>query len=163
MSGSYFDYHEFSEYIKKFKIAEDDFQTWLKTFLLKEAQRVVSLAKQRQRAVGAIDTGFMINSWVVGNEAKVLKANSKGKYTASGVSYDSAFAQKASIEDIKVVGNSFEVTIANTAEYSSFIEFGQRSYSGKYLLTIAVSTVQNALPNRFTNDFAKFLKEKGVK
>ena len=160
--SSYFDYKEFVEYVKKLNKTEEDFTTWLKQFLLKEAQRVVRLAKQRQRAVGAIDTGFMINSWVIGNEAKVLKANSKGKYTASGVSYDSAFAKEASIEDIKVVGNSFEVTIGNTAEYASFIEFGQRSYSGKYLLTIAIDTVQNALPKRFESEFIKFCKKEGI-
>lgn len=160
MSGSYFDYHEFVEYIKKFNIMQDDFDTWLKNFLLKQAQRVVSLAKQRQRAVGAIDTGFMINSWVIGNEAKVLKANSKGKYTKA--TYDSAFAKEAGIDDIKVVGNNLEVTIGNTAEYSSFIEFGQRSYSGKYLLTISIDTVARALPSRFETEFVKFLKEKGV-
>ena len=163
MKNSFFDYQEFVDYTKKLKIAEGDFQKWLKTFLLQQAQRVVANAKKRQRAVGAIDTGFMINSWVIGKEAKVLKANSKGKYTASGVSYDSAFAKKADITDIKVVGNSLEVTIGNTAEYSSFIEFGQRSYEGKYLLTIAISTVQAAMPSRFENEFIKFLKEKGVK
>lgn len=159
MSKSYFDYTEFTEYSKKFGIMENQFKQWLCKFLLEQAQRVVSKAKQRQRAVGAIDTGFMINSWYIGNETKVLKLNKNGKYS---VVTDSAFAVNASIQDIKIVGNTFEVTIGNSAEYSSFIEFGQRSYTGKYLLTLAVNEVQQALPARFENEFIKFLKEKGV-
>ena len=160
MSGSYFDYHEFTDYIKKLHIAKEDFDTWLKEFLLQQAQRVVASAKQRQRAVGAIDTGFMINSWYIGDEAIVLHQGKNGKYS---VVTDSAFTRKADITDIKVVGNNLQVTIGNSAEYSSFIEFGQRSYTGKYLLTISINTVQNALPARFETEFVKFLKKKGVK
>ena len=159
MSESYFDYKEFVEYSNKLGIAEKEFQLWLCQFLLKEAQRVVANAKQRQRAVGAIDTGFMINSWTIGDEAKVLHKNKNGKYS---VVTDSAFAVDADITDIKIIGDTLQVTIQNTAEYSSFIEFGQRSYTGKYLLTIAIHTVQSALPNRFANEFKKFCKNKGV-
>ena len=130
MTGSYFDYSEVLKYAKKLGIASDELTNWLKEFLLTQAQRVVAEAKKRQRAVGAIDTGAMINSWA--------------------------------FEDVKVRGKTLEVTIYNPMEYASFIEFGQRSYTGKYLLTIGIDTVQRALPNRFKSEWNKFLKNKGL-
>lgn len=153
--GKWFDYHEFSEYVQKLGIAKSDFRIWLKTFLLKEAQRVVSKAKRRQRAVGAVDTGFMINSWGIGTQSIQLKSMNDNYH----VTFDKANSDVASI---KVIGNVLQVEIWNAAEYASFIEFGQRSYSGKYLLTIAISEVQKALPARFDKDFKLWLKSKGV-
>ena len=150
-----FDYKAFKEYVNNLGIATEDFRLWLKTFLLKEAQRVVSLAKKRQRAVGAIDTGAMINSWGIGTQSIQLK-NASDNYH---VKID---PEKSTVASIKVIGNVLEVAIWNGMEYASFIEYGQRSYTGKYILRISIDTVQNALPKRFDSEFKKFLKDKGV-
>lgn len=160
MSSDGFDYKEFKEYAEKLGKTEADFQTWLKTFLLKEAQKVVRNAKKRQRAVGAIDTGAMINSWYIGKQQITLKET--GGTSKSGKSRVSIDPENSTIADIKVVGSYLEVIIGNPMEYSSFIEYGQRSYEGKYILTISVALVYSALPSDFERDFVKFLKDKGV-
>jgi len=160
MIKSGFDFTEFSQYVQNLGIAKQDFRIWLKTFLLQQAQRVVRQAKLRQRAVGAIDTGAMINSWYIGKEKIELKTiNGKSKSGRARVTKD---LENSSVQDIRVVGNVLEVVIGNSMEYASFIEYGHHSYEGKYLLTIAIDTVQNALQGRFNSEFKKFLKDKGV-
>ena len=161
MSASGFDYEEFKNYAANLGKTEKDFQTWLKTFLLKEAQKVVRYAKQRQRAVGAIDTGAMINSWYIGKQKiSLMQTGGTSKSGAAKVTID---PENSTVADIKVVGSYLEVTIGNPMEYASFIEYGQRSYVGKFILTVSIALVYSALPSDFERDFIKFLKDKGVK
>lgn len=158
--NSKFDFHEFSEYVQKLGIAKSEFRIWLKTFLLKEAQRVVRLAKQKQAAVKAVDTGAMINSWYIGSQNISLKQTSgTSKSGKSKVTFDK---NNSDILSIKLVGNVLEVEIGNSMDYASYIEFGHRSYEGKYLLTTSIDKVQRALPARFDKDFKNWLKSKGV-
>jgi hypothetical protein len=157
MSGSGFNYRVYTEYVKNLGIATKQFDKWLKNFLLQEAQRVVADAKKRS----PVKTGFYRESWVIGNEARRIVLGGSKDGTASS-DYRSAFAQKASIDDVKVVGNDLQVTIINWAEYASYIEYGHHEYPAQYVLTIAIDKVQKALPKRFDNEFKKFLKEKGV-
>lgn len=161
---SYFDYDEFSEWAKKFGIAKSDFRLWLKQFLLQEAQRVVAKGKRRT----PVDTGFLRNSWYIGSQ----KIQQKDKTTKSGKTVYSKKSgkamqvidmEKSDITSIKVVGDVLQVEIGLGAEYASFIEFGQRSYQGKYMLTLSVAEVQKQLPARFNKEWLIFLQEKGVK
>jgi hypothetical protein len=157
MSESGFDYYLYKHWLKKFGTSVSEFELWLKKFLLQQAQRVIRDARLRS----PVDTGFYRESWVIGNEAKRIVLGGRPDGTASS-DYKSAFAQKASISDIKVVGKDLQVTIVNGAEYASFIEYGHGSYPAKYVLTVAIDKVQRALPKRFDTAFKQFLKEKGV-
>lgn len=156
--SSGFDYSQYKQYINKLGIVTKDFDNWLKEFLLKEAQRIVALCKQRQRAVGAIDTGAMINSWSIGKEKVVLKQT--GGKSKSGKSTVTKDLKNSSVQDISIIGDTLSVEIYNPMEYASFIEYGQRSYQGKYILTISANKVYQALPKRFEREFANFIKRR---
>lgn len=152
-----FDYKEYLRYVKKLGILKEQFDLWLKSFLLEQAQRCVAECKKRQRAVGAIDTGAMINSWYIGGQEIALKyINLNGK---DRFEIDTEHSEIASIVN---VGDNLEVEIGNSMEYASFIEYGQRSYQGKYILTISINTIQQALPGRFQKAWEQFLKTGGI-
>ena len=159
-----FDYSQFQEYLTKFEDMSKEFENWLKTFLLQQAQRCIARTKQRQRGLDLIDTGFMINAWTIGDEARAIKKGSDGKYTSD---FDSAFASEASIDNVKQVGNSLEITLGNIAEYASYVELGHSTraggwVSGGFMFTISMDEVERAMPTRFQREFTDFLKKWGV-
>lgn len=154
-----FDYKEYLRYVKKLGILKEQFDLWLKSFLLEQAQRCVAECKKRQRAVGAIDTGAMINSWYIGGQQIYLKEQGTAKSGGTGYTID---LEHSDIASIAVIGDNLEVEIGNSMEYASFIEYGQRSYQGKYILTISINTIQQALPGRFQKAWEQFLKTGGI-
>ena len=155
-----FNYTEYLNWVKQLDITKERFDIFLKQFLLEQAQRCVALCKKRQRAVGAIDTGAMINSWSIGSQHIELKSTgSKSKSGKDAVIMDIA---NSDVANIVVVGDTLQVEIYNPMEYASFIEYGQRSYQGKYILTISIDTIQKAIPGRFDKAFHEFLKQGGV-
>ena len=162
---SNFDYSAFEKYVKNFEKMTDDFDAFLKQFLLQMAQRVVARTKQRQRASGAIDTGAMINSWYIGSQQIALKET--GKTSSSGKASVTFDPENSTVLDINVVGSNVEVVIGNAMEYSSYIEYGHSLRNGAwkngyFMLTISIDEIQKQIPARFKSEFAKFLKNKGV-
>ena len=155
--GYKFDYSQFEEYVKNFEKATDNFDTFLKKFLLQQGQRVVRAVKPRT----PVDTGALRESWVIGKEAKAIRYDESGKVTGSD--YTSAFANKASIEDVQMVGDSLQITISNPMEYASYIEYGHHSYLGRYMLTISMNEISSAMSGRFEKEFINFLTKWGVK
>lgn len=159
-----FNYSQFKTYMNKFENMTKTFDEWLKTFVLQQAQRCISRTKQRQNALGLIDTGFMINAWYIGNEARAIRQGKDGKFTSD---YNSAFANKATIDSVKQVGDSLEITIGNIADYSSYVEYGHTTrgggwVNGGFMLTVSMDEIQRAMPTRFQNELIKFLKEWGI-
>lgn len=158
MSDGGFDYKEYVKYVQSLGIAKSEFRIWLKTFLLKEAQRAVSIGKP----LTPVDTGYLRNSWYIGDQ-KIVQTEIGAKGTSkSGNTKMRIDKSNSDVLSIKVIGNVLEVEIGLSAEYASFIEYGHRSYQGKYMLKIAIERVTNALPARFNKDFKNWLKEKGV-
>lgn len=152
-----FDFKEYEKWAQNLGIIKEQFTLWLRKFLLEQAQRCIAECKKRQRAVGAIDTGAMINSWYIGGQEIALKyTNVDGK---DRFEIDTANSQ---IADITMIGNNLQVEIGNPMEYASFIEYGQRSYQGKYILTISIDIIQQALPGRFEKAWQEFLKNGGI-
>ena len=66
------------------------------------------------------------------------------------------------VEDISLVGDDLRVVISNPMEYASYVEYGHHAYEGRYMLTISVDEVQQALPQRFKKQFEEYLKSRGV-
>ena len=164
MSKDGFDYSQFEKFVTKYDKMTKDFENWLKTFLLQQAQRCIARTKQRQRGLDLIDTGFMINAWTIGNEAKAIKKGKDGKFTSD---FDSAFANEATINSVKQVGNSLEIELGNIADYSSYVEWGHTSRGGTwvdggFMLTISIDEIERAMPTRFQREFIQFLKEWGI-
>lgn len=151
-----FDYSQFQNYVKDFEKAQKEFETFLKTFLLQQAQRVIRSTKLRT----PVDTGTLRNSWCIGNETKAIRYDKNGKVT--GTDYQSAFANEATIDDVQIIGDTLQVTISNPMEYASYIEYGQRSYLGRYMLTISMDEISAAMSGRFEKEFKNFLMNWGV-
>jgi hypothetical protein len=55
-------------------------------------------------------------------------------------------------------GNTTTSTITNGQDYASFIEFGQRSYKGRYMLYNAIIDTENRRMKRYSNFFNKNIK-----
>lgn len=151
-----FDYSQFQNYVKDFENAQKEFETFLKTFLLQQAQRVIRAVKPRT----PVDTGALRNSWCIGNETKAIRYDKNGNVT--GTDYQSAFANEATIDDVQIIGDTLQVTISNPMEYASYIEYGQRSYLGRYMLTISMDEISAAMSGRFEKEFKNFLMNWGV-
>lgn len=154
-----FDYKDFEEYVTKFEKMTRDFETFLKTFLLQQAQRCINEAKKNT----PVDTGALRASWGIGSQTLVLKS-SLDEFGKQNVSIDT---ENSTIADISVVGDNFEVTIWNGMDYASYVEYGHRTTSGGFvqgvfMLTISIDKVSRAMPSRFQTAFKQFLKERGV-
>lgn len=145
-----FDYKEYERWVKKLGIIKDDFDLWLKQFLLEQALRVIALGKPRT----PVDTGYLRNSWYIGNQQIVQKEN----YETGQAEIDTS---QSDIASIAVIGNTLEVEIGLGADYASYIEYGHHSYEGRYMLTISIDEVQRQIPARFNKEWLQFLKNRG--
>ena len=154
MANFNFDYKQFKDFVADFGIMEDEFQTFLKGYLLQQAQRVVRSAKLRT----PVDTGALRNSWGIGSQKIALKST----IDDLGAEHVTIDTKNSQVANINVVGSYLEVTIWNGMEYASYVEFGHHSYPPQYMLTIAIDIVEKAMPGRFNKQFKEFLKSKGV-
>ena len=152
LSGFFFD--EFERWIKNLNVAERDFDAFLKQFLLEQAQRVVREARFRT----PVDTGALRASYQIGGQ-EIALTYSVDKYGKEHFDIDTENSQ---IEDISLVGDNLEVIIWNPMEYASYVEYGHHSYEGRYMLTISVDLVNQAIPERFKKQFTQYLINKGV-
>lgn len=154
-----FDYKQYVEYVNSLEIATQDFDTFLKKFLLEQAQRVVAKAKRRT----PVDTGALRASWGIGSQKLVFISNMNYEGNVD-VSLDT---KNSTIADISVIGDNLEVTIWNGMEYASYVELGHSTPAGNwvrgyFMLTISISEVEKAMSGRFDKEFKQFLKSKGV-
>ena len=156
---SEFNYSEFEKYVKKFEKMTDEFETFLKSFLLEMAQRVVARAQKNT----PVDTGAMRASWGIGSQSLALNSS----INADGKTVVSLDTENSQVADISVVGSTLEVTIWNGMEYSSFIEYGHANRDGSwregfFVLTVAIDEVQRQIPARFERAFEKFIKDREI-
>lgn len=156
MARSGFDYKEYKKWVNNLGISTKNFQTFLKTFLLQQAQQAVRQAKQ----LTPVDTGALRNSWAIGTQK--IELIETGGTSASGKPSVTIDPEKSDIDSIKVVNNYLEVTISNGMEYASYVEYGHHNYQGKFMLKISIDNVRLALPTRFQREFEQFLKNGGV-
>ena len=153
--NSGFNYKEYEKWVEKLGILKEEFQLWLKQFLLEQAQRVVALGKPKT----PVDTGYLRNSWYIGTQ-NIVQGDIEGK-SKSGKQLQGINWKASDIASIAVIDNYLEVEIGLGADYASYIEYGQRSYQGRYMLTISIDTVQKQLPARFNKEWLQFLKARG--
>ena len=153
--NSGFNYKEYEKWVERLGILKDEFQLWLKQFLLEQAERVVALGKPRT----PVDTGYLRNSWYIGTQ-NIVQGDIEGK-SKSGKQMQGINWKASDIASIAVIDNYLEVEIGLGADYASYIEYGQRSYQGRYMLTISINEVQRQLPARFNKEWLQFLKARG--
>jgi len=141
VSKAYFDYKEFEQWAKRLSIAKEEFKDWLYEFLFRQGERVVALAKTRQQQFSYV--------------------TSEGKYKI-GLIDTGNMLRSWTVSDVQVNGNDLYVEIYNPAEYASYIEYGQRSFKGAFILTVSIDEVQRQLPARFNKEWLQWLQSKGV-
>ena len=158
---------EFSQIIEfrnKLKKISDEFDMFLKKFLIKQALDVLAKTKKESPT----DTGLLKNSWTIGNQgaairSRVLKSGkNKGKIQYSSV--DSAFENNASIDNVQRDGDTLKVTISNNVEYAKYVEFGhmdrghKKWVEGKFMCSLAIIDVKKKMPKRFQREFDMWVK-----
>lgn len=130
-----FDYSQFKEYITKFENMTESFDTWLKTFLLEQAERCMGRTRARQKALGLVDTGYMSEAWAVGKLSVV--------------------GNTLQVE----VGNPAEY--ASYVEWGHTSR-GGNWVDGGFMFTISLDEIERAMPTRFQREFINFLKNWGI-
>lgn len=152
-----FESHQFNQFVEDMREAYEDFDDWLKQFLLQRAYSVINRAKRRT----PVDTGFLRLSYYVGDSSYIG---------------ETGIVQRASIDSVRVIGNQLYVEVGNGAEYASFQEFGTydnrsatppgssegKGIQGKFMMTISINEVIRTMPKEFHKQFRKYLQSKGV-
>ena len=103
--NSGFNYKEYEKWVEKLGILKDEFQLWLKQFLLEQAERVVALGKPRT----PVDTGYLKNSWYIGTQ-NIVQGDIEGK-SKSGKQMQGINWKASDIASIAVIDNYLEVEI----------------------------------------------------
>ena len=151
MARSGFNFKQYEKWVKDLGVAKNEFDIFLKQFLLEMAQRVISRGKFRT----PVDTGYLRNSWYIGSQnIEQLIHPETGMAIIDKT--------KSDIASISVVGNTMYVEIGLSAEYASYIEYGHHNYMGRYMMTISVDEIQKQIPKRFEQEFKEFIKKYGV-
>lgn len=149
------DFGQLEQFFENFQNAHDDFDEFLRKFLLEMALRAIAKIKEKT----PVDTGALRNTWAVGNQAVQI-----GRTNAQPIS---EFEQAATLESVRVVGNELEITISNAMDYASFVEYGHRLRNGAwrngfFMMTIGVKRIQREIPERFSKEFAQYMRRNGV-
>ena len=149
------DYSEFIAFRDKFERLSNEFEIFLKKFLIKQALDVLAKTKKKHPTI----TGLMKNSWTIGNQGvalrkKVLK-NGKIKYS----SVDTAFVDNASLANVERDGDVLKITISNAVEYAKYVEYGhidrghKKWVEGWFMCSLAIIDVKKKIPKRFQREF----------
>lgn len=154
------DFKEFSKLAREMRAVHSDFDTMVKKVMLELGLKAVSIAKQRSPT----DTGALKNSWEIGNskygEAINYSKDEKGK---DKLTLGDTRGKRATIKSVKVVGDSFEITISNPMNYATFIEYGTvRGIEPYFMVTVAIKEVENEIPSIFSKHWERYLKQKGI-
>ena len=153
------DYSEFIKFRDKFERLSNEFETFLKQFLIKQALDVLAKTKKESPT----DTGLLKNSWTISNQgvairSKTLKSG-KNKGKIRYYSVESAFVNNTSIDNVERDGDVLKVTISNPVEYAKYIEYGhmdrshQKWINGKFMCSLSIIDVKKKIPKRFQREF----------
>lgn len=131
-------YKELSAYISSVTLMKNDFNKFLREFLLEMADRVIARVKPRT----PVDTGALRRSWELGD----IKGEGKN----------------ISVEILN------EMDYATDIEYGHRIMGGSEHnvevgwYEGRFMLKISIDEIRKQMPIRYQNEFKKFCIEHGL-
>ena len=134
------DYSQFKNYRDNFARFTNEFDTWIKQFLLNEGMRFIAEVKRRT----PVDTGDLRNHWKLagmtrsGDTLRVWFVNSM--YYATFVEYGHAKPYKAG-------------AAPGSADW----------VEGYFMMTVSLEVIQRQMPARFNREFEAFLASLGVK
>lgn len=134
-----FDFSEFSDFAKEFKIKSKNFKMWLRRWCDKKAKEVLSQAVART----PWDTGYLATHWespkihITGNEVAIYFENTA--YYASWVEYGHAKPYKG-------------IGTPGTPDW----------VDGRFMLTVPLNDFVNDMPAEFEQAFWQYLESKAV-
>ncbi len=170
MAKSGFNFKQYERWAKNLHVATEEFELFLKQFLLEMAQRCIAKTKKRT----PVDTGALRNSWSIGSQKIELRGT--GKFNKkTGHELVEIDPDKSDVASILVVGNTMYVEIYNSMEYSLYVEKGHSQepgryvpaigktlkrdwVEGKFMLTISIDEIRQQIPARFSKAFKEFIK-----
>jgi hypothetical protein len=147
-----FDFSETKRFAEAFKKKQKEFDDFLRGFLLRIAEEIVALARQRT----PVDTGALRAMWGIG-EARIAEIGSitNRQWQSSNLNLE---GDGVTVERVSVNGRNFEILIFNAMEYATHIEFGtSRGIKAHYMITVPMNVVENEIPDRFKQAFAEWL------
>lgn len=158
---SSFDFKQFEQFAKKWEDGQKKFQKFLKQFLLDLIVDIANEAKSRS----PVDTGALEDSWSIGEKGFIGNIQQGDTKPAPNP------PEAATIEDVKVVGNSLEIKVWSSAYHAQFVEYGHNVVSGgsivgfvdgRFMLKVSVDEVMKRMPAKFHDDFKVWLSEIGM-
>ena len=117
------DYSEFIKLRDKFERLSNEFETFLKQFLIKQALDVLAKTKRNS----PVDTGLLRNSWTIG---EVVRDGDVLKVTISN-----------------------PVEYAKYIEYGHMDRSHQKWINGKFMCSLSIIDVKKKMPKRFEKEF----------
>jgi len=148
--GFNFNYDELKDYLVAIGRTQEDFNKFLRKFIIEMAERVIAKTKLRTPVGTPESTG--IPNYVGGT----LRRNWQ-------------------IGDIRGSGNNIEVEILNPTEYATEVEYGHRIMGGVghteekgwkngiFMLTISINEIKSKMPLRYRMEFKKFCEARGLR
>lgn len=99
-------------------------------------------------------------------QAQRCIGRTKSRQRAKGFIDTGYMVNNWAVGEIRQVGNSLEITVGNSADYASYIEYGHSLrnggwFQGGFMLTISIDEIERAMPSRFQKSFIEFLKKWG--
>lgn len=137
--GFSIDFSEFDKLKKHFKELENDFDSFLKDFLIEMAERIIAQTKPKT----PVDTGALRNSWTLGN------ITGSGKEIAVEILNPMEYATDIEYGHRIVVG---------TGENKREVGW----YNGKFMLKTSIDNVQSKMPAAYDIAFKQFCKQHGI-
>ena len=117
------DYSEFIKFRDKFERLSNEFENFLKQFLIKQALDVLAKTKRNS----PVDTGLLRNSWTIG---EVVRDGDTLKVTISN-----------------------PVEYAKYVEYGHMDRGHKKWINGKFMCSLSIIEVKKKMPKRFQREF----------
>lgn len=158
MSG--FNFDGMKQLQQQLKRQEQDFERFIRQFLLKMALEAVNRAK----ANTPVDTGLLRAAWAVEGGISAARGRWDKGQQKMVYSEDEANSQAAALQSVQRMGNSLVVTIINPVEYASFVEYGHATkdrngwVNGRFMATLAIDEVAQLIPAQFQKEYAAWLR-----
>lgn len=156
------DFSQLVEFRDRFERLSNEFETFLKKFLIKQALDVLAKTKSNTPT----DTGLLQNSWTIGDQTLAIGSRTNRSGETEYFQVDSAFAQGASLDSVVRQGDMLVITISNNVEYAKYVEYGHMTrgrskwVNGKFMCSLAIIDVKRKIPARFEREFSAWFAEK---
>ena len=135
--GFSIDYKELSAYLSSITVMKDDYNEFLRKFLIQMAERVLARVKRKDRT--PVDTGALKRSWELGD------VQGEGQNISVEILNGMEYATYIEYGH-RVVRNGVEVGW----------------YEGRFMLKISIDEIRRQIPARYQAEFKKFCIEHGL-